>query len=200
MSKLMHSISSIPATPRDRKADHCPTQKVELNKMVEMIEQCRLDQGEVAQGEVDQIVESAIPTPVVEEQITRPYPPHVYATMMAANETATRSHPESSSQELPARRVTLPGMRSTHSNLMEMVVLVAGAIALPAITLATFQSFAEAPPASDAAVVGNPSNAPSAKPLSTRSSSSSVAPRLTPAMAGEAGSGKAAKPSSAMED
>jgi hypothetical protein len=182
MSNLISSSPSIPAPLRDRSVDHCPTRKLDSIKMTEMAELCRPDQGEVEQS-----LESAIPTPVGEEQITRPYPDHVYVRMMAAaNKGAHQAEPASTSQRPPERKVTLPGMRSARSNLMELVVLVAGAIALPATTLATFRSFADVPLVSNAAAVGNPKDSLSAKLPGVHGSSSSVAPRSTTASVGDA--------------
>lgn len=138
MSSLFHSVSEIPTTHRERTVDHCPTRKIDCSAMAEL---CRPEEDDV-----DDRVDSAIPAPIEEEQITRPYPSNVYAEMMMdANRSAAQATPETRSQQMPIRRVTLPGMRSAHSNLMELVVVIAGAIALPVITLATFQSFADVP-------------------------------------------------------
>ena len=117
MTSLTHAMSATPRPLRDRAADSRETLSVDCSALAAL---CRPETEEEAEADVG----DAVPQPIEEEQITRPYPDEVYVQMMmSATKGAAQSAPSAAPSAVvtvepePARRPILPGLRSTSSNL-----------------------------------------------------------------------------------
>lgn len=176
MTSLTHAMSATPRPLRDRAADSRETLSVDCSALAAL---CRPETEEEAEAEID--VGDAVPQPIEEEQITRPYPDEVYVQMMmSATKGAAQSAPSAAPsavvtvEQEPARRPILPGLR----NLMELVLLFAGAIALPVFTVISLQSVATATSVVIAAPAQTPQQSvPKTEPTVTPSGS---APQPSP--------------------
>lgn len=98
-----------------------------------LAELCRADE---AQARDPSLVSDGVPLPIEDEPITRPYPTEVYAQVMMQ---AASVGGEPTSFVLPQRPLHLPGLRSMHRQVMETVLMIAGAIVLPIVTLLSLQ-------------------------------------------------------------
>ena len=176
MTSLTHAMSATPRPLRDRAADSRETLSVDCSALAAL---CRPETEEEAEAEID--VGDAVPQPIEEEQITRPYPDEVYVQMMmSATKGAAQSAPSAAPSAVvtvepePTRRPILPGLR----NLMELVLLFAGAIARPVFTVISLQSVATATPVVIAAPAQTPQQSvPKTEPTVTPSGS---APQPSP--------------------
>lgn len=174
MTSLTHAVSVTPRPLRDRAADSRETLSVDCSALAAL---CRPETEEEAEAEID--AGDAVPQPIEEEQITRPYPDEVYVQMMmSATKGAAQPAPSATPSAAvtvepePTRRPILPGLRSTSSNLMELVLLFAGAIALPVFTVISLQSVATATPVVIAAPAQTPrQSVPKPEPTVTLSGS-----------------------------
>jgi hypothetical protein len=119
-------MSELPRDPANARA----TVTLDCSALAEL---CRADEK---QQRDPSFVSDGVPLPIEDEPITRPYPNEVYAQMMMQ---AVSVRAEPSSFVLPERTLTLPTARSMHRQVMETVLMIAGAIVLPIVTLWSLQ-------------------------------------------------------------
>jgi len=91
---------------------------------------CRPQHQDAAKSASDpSLLSDGVPLPIEEDSITQPYPNEVYAQMMMAAVTAA---PEPIRSQ---RSLHLPTGQRTHRQIMEALLMIAGAIVLPVVTI-----------------------------------------------------------------
>lgn len=148
---MMSSFPSIAPTSnvrRDRSESERATLSLDCSKLAE---QCRREHEE----EKEEDTSSPVPTPVVNEPTTQPYPSEVYVRMMMqANQSGPPPRP--AAQPLPPRPLSLPGVRSSRSSKLEAVLVLLGAVGLPVATIGSLQAIGN--PSQSSVIVGKEHN------------------------------------------
>lgn len=133
---------SLPMSAIPRESDpalHRSTVTMDCRAMAAL---CRPDHQDAAKSASDpSFLSDGVPLPIEEDSITQPYPNEVYAQMMMAAVTAA---PEPIRLQ---RALHLPTGRRTHRQLMEALLMIAGAIVLPVVTIVSLHH-AQSPPRS----------------------------------------------------
>ncbi len=148
---MMSSFPSIAPTSnvrRDRSESERATLSLDCSKLAE---QCRREHEE----EKDEDTSSPVPTPVVNEPTTQPYPSEIYVRMMM-QATQSGPPPRPAAQPLPPRPLSLPGVRGSRSSKLEAVLVLLGAVGLPAATIGSLQAIGN--PAQSSVIVGKEHN------------------------------------------
>ena len=148
---MMSSFPSIAPTSnvrRDRSESERATLSLDCSKLAE---QCRREHEE----EKDEDTSSPVPTPGVNEPTTQPYPSEIYVRMMM-QATQSSPPPRPAAQPLPPRPLSLPGVRGSRSSKLEAVLVLLGAVGLPAATIGSLQAIGN--PTQSSVIVGKEHN------------------------------------------
>lgn len=133
---------SLPMSAIPRESDpalHRSTVTMDCRAMAAL---CRPEHQDAAKSASDpSFLSDGVPLPIEEESITQPYPNEVYAQMMMAAVTAA---PEPIRLQ---RSLHLPTGQRTHRQIMEALLMIAGAIVLPVVTIVSLHH-SQSPPRS----------------------------------------------------